>query len=326
MYKNTRATGTALPMSTAGVAPNVVSTAPAIAVTTAAVTDLINDIVAMVKGKDIKVTKQYIDDDTSSIPSFNEKKEALKNVVTIFGKHLKLDIEAGKVKRGDFVFYKEFFKYLNDQIASLTDLETEQEGFINNDIELFRVLKNLFVALMLNEDNNTLDKPHKSQLIFNDFYNRYALLGIYPVFTKALKEIMLTVECMRAEVQVLLDKQLNALSENTESQNLLDPKQGDLNRSVINIAMLDLKTQLQFKIRAAARVDFDFFLELFLCFHNIYLGPAHMPFCLQLYGEKKNFGNVFRFFEDIIMAMMIKAIIKSRGLDMKTMDLDQLYG
>jgi hypothetical protein len=69
-------------------------------------TALINEFVAMVKGKDIKVIEQGLDEDTAVILLVNEKKEALKSVITNFGNNLKLDIEAGLglVKQKNFVF------------------------------------------------------------------------------------------------------------------------------------------------------------------------------------------------------------------------------
>jgi hypothetical protein len=99
---------------------------------------------------------------------------------------------------------------------------------------------------------------------------------------------------------------------------------------VFRNSLLNLKIQMQLEMQATARVDFHFFVNL-LARLNEDLNLLQIPYKKENMAKgEKTFANGFlsSFFEDIIMAMMIKAIIKSSGLklglDLNTIGLDQL--
>jgi hypothetical protein len=87
----------------------------------------------------------------------------------------------------------------------------------------------------------------------------------------------------------------------------------------------NLKAHIQSKIKAAARVDFAFFCDLFSYLSEQTKNVMVVSFPKVDMG-KKTFTTVslFKFFEDIIINMMTESIIKSSGLDLNTIGQDQL--
>jgi hypothetical protein len=80
------------------------------------------------------------------------------------------------------------------------------------------------------------------------------------------------------------------------------------------LSVLDLKAHIQSKIKAAARVDFDLFFKIFSSFDQQHLRPVQISY--KLMGQRIFIRNdLFKFFEDIIMAMLVKSMLNSSGVD-----------
>jgi hypothetical protein len=216
-------------------------------------TALINELVAMVKGEGVKVIEQGLDEDTAVILLVNAKKEALKNVITNFGKILKSGIATGDVKWYHYYIYREFFKYLNDQFTIALPLRTffkiEPAGFdVNDDEELFRVLKTIFSSALVGAWYNIdIDKDTITDFVF---FASYKLLKIYSLFNKIMGELKGMVEDLRKEVQALVDPQELIVSKEHLNQPFLLIKERQFLDGIgaPNVCAINLKGQIQSKV------------------------------------------------------------------------------